>query len=166
MDVETPKTRCVSCRTEIAVPESYATGDHIKCGVCGTQHKVQRGDVLRLILADVEPVRQHLRENERRIASLEDQLSRARGSLGLGANGIGIGLIYVLWQIGFKEQPLSSRLAVEGILVVLGAGILLEVANFLFLAKRSAIIRLSDEIEQLRLEGRGLEQRVRDALRK
>jgi hypothetical protein len=160
------KTRCVNCRSDILVPDTYASGDHIKCGVCGTQHKVQRGDVLRLILADIEPTRQALRENEKRISDLEGALSRARGSLGLGVNGFGVGLIYLLWQIGFKERALDAHLGREAILIAVLSAIFLEIANFLFLAKRATITRLTGEMKVLEGEGRVLQQRIRDASRK
>lgn len=161
----TSSARCVSCRSDVAVPDSYATGDHIKCGVCGTQHKVQRGEVLRLVLADIEPIRHSLRETERRIHGLTSELTRARGSLGIGANGFGIGLIYVIYEIALKDQPLTSSLGRDGVIVAIVTGILLEVANFLFLAKRSQITRLNAEIEQLREEGRDLQQKIREASR-
>jgi hypothetical protein len=40
------KARCINCRSDIAVPATYAHDDFIKCGTCGMQHKVIRGDVL------------------------------------------------------------------------------------------------------------------------
>jgi hypothetical protein len=41
------------CRTDIVVPPRTRNGDHIKCGTCATKHKVVRGEVLRLVIADV-----------------------------------------------------------------------------------------------------------------
>jgi DNA-directed RNA polymerase subunit RPC12/RpoP len=166
MDEARSKARCANCRTDVEVPDSYSNGDHIKCGVCGTQHKVVRGDALKLVLADVEPVRQALRENERRISSLKDELQRARGSFGLGVEGLGAGIIYIVWQIALKEHPWTKSLLIEGIAVAIVSGVFLELANYLFLAKRSAITRLSAEIGQLQDEGRSLQQRIREASRK
>ena len=75
------KARCVHCRTEVSVPDTYAHGDHIKCGTCGTKHKVSRGEVMRIVLADVTPLREALRENERMVERLEDEIRGARRSL-------------------------------------------------------------------------------------
>jgi hypothetical protein len=165
MDARTPKARCVNCRTEVAVPDTYAHGDHIKCGTCGTKHKVSRGEVLRLVLADVGPLQESLRANEHLIERLQDELRSARGSLGLGANGLGLGVIYLLWQLAFKDQPFSQGLMIEAAGIALGAGALLEAANFLFLAKRHRISRLSEEIEAARKDGALIRQKLREATR-
>lgn len=157
------RARCVNCRVEISVPETYAHGDHIKCGGCGTKHKVVRGDVLRLVLADVAPLREQLQLNRERVARLEDELRGARRSLGIGVNGLGVGLIYALVQIGLENRLIDGALVRETVLVVLASGLLLELANYMFLAKRGQISRLSGEIEALRGEMRQLEQRIREA---
>jgi hypothetical protein len=44
-----------------------------------------------------------------------------------------------------------------------GTGLLLELANYLFLAKRHTISRLSDEIAEARAESLKLEQKIREA---
>ncbi len=157
------RARCVNCRVEISVPETYAHGDHIKCGGCGTKHKVVRGDVLRLVLADVAPLREQLQINRERVARLEDELRGARRSFGIGVNGLGVGLIYALVQIGLENRLIDSALLRETALVVVASGLLLELANYMFLAKRGQISRLSGEIEALRGEMRQLEQRIREA---
>ena len=74
------KARCVHCRTEVSVPDTYAHGDHIKCGTCGTKHKVSRGEVMRIVLADVTPLREALRENERMVERLEDEIRFRRAA--------------------------------------------------------------------------------------
>lgn len=157
------RARCVNCRVEVSVPETYAHGDHIKCGGCGTKHKVVRGDVLRLVLADVAPLREQLQINRERVARLEDELRGARRSLGIGVNGLGVGLIYALVQIGLENRLIDGALIRETVLVALASGLLLELANYMFLAKRGQISRLSGEIEALRGEMRQLEQRIREA---
>ena len=60
------KGRCVHCRADILVPDSYHHGDHVKCGQCGTRHKVVRGERegVRLVLADIGPVRDALKANQ------------------------------------------------------------------------------------------------------
>src|SRR6266536_1717827 len=122
------KARCVHCRSEIAVPESYHHGDHIKCGSCGTRHKVSRGDVLRLVLADVGPLRDALHANKALTDRLESELRIARGSFGIGVNGLGLALIYALWQIVRREHPIDAELAWEAAAVALLTGLLLEAA--------------------------------------
>ena len=147
------------------MPESYAHGDHIKCPTCSTQHKVQRGDVLRLVIADVAPLKESLHDNRRRVDSLEAELRDARGSFGIGVNGLGIGLIYLLWQVTREGAALAGPIFFESAGVAIGVGILLEVANYFFLAKRQRMNALSAEIEELRGEGRQIQQRIREALR-
>ena len=159
------KARCVHCREEISVADRYAHGDHIKCGTCGTKHKVVRGDRLRLVLADVGPLRDSLAQNERLVERLEAELAHARASLGIGANGVGIGLIFALYQIGVKGAPLSKGLLWTAIGIGLFAGLLLEIANWSFLAKRSKMTRLGQELDEARAEGQKLRQQIREASR-
>ncbi len=157
--------RCVHCRTEISVPPTYAQGDHIKCGTCGTKHKVVRGDVLRLVLADVAAFKDALRENERLVERLEDELVGARRSLGIGANGFGFGVVYLLWQVALRNQPWSKELLLEGVALALGVGGILELANYFFLAKRKRISRLMAEVEEARAAGRQLKKVIRESSR-
>jgi hypothetical protein len=159
------KARCVHCRTDIAVPDTYAHGDHIKCGTCGTRHKVQRGDVLRLVIADVTPLKESLAANEQLVERLENELRGARRSVGIGANGLGIGVAFLLYRVAIENQPLGTELLWQSAMVAVASGVVLELANFMFLAKRQAIRRLASEIEDARTEGRHLQQKIRDASR-
>jgi hypothetical protein len=161
----TAVARCVSCHEEISVPVRYAHGDHIKCGVCGTNHKVVRGDRLRLVLADVAPLREALAQNQQMINRLEADLAQARGSFGIGANGIGIGVIFALYQLGLKGATLDTSLLINALAVAVVSGLALEAANWSFLAKRHALTRLSQELEAARAEGARLRQQIRDATR-
>lgn len=157
------KVRCVHCRTEVAIPDSYAHGDHIKCGTCGTKHKVSRGEILRLVLADVTPLRDALRENERMVERLEDEIRGARRSLGIGVNGLGIGVLYAIVQVGVNDAMITSRLAWESLGIALLVGVGLELANHLFLAKRQRIHRLTEELRETRESGRQLQKVIREA---
>src|SRR5512138_2708877 len=74
----TAKAPCVNCREAIEVSARYAQGDHVRCGACGTDHKLLRGDRIRLVLADVAPLREALAQNEQLVARLESELARAR----------------------------------------------------------------------------------------
>jgi len=159
------KVRCVHCREEIQVPDHYAHGDHIKCGACGTKHKVVRGDHLRLVLADVGPLRDALTQNQQLTDRLEAELAHARGSLGIGANGIGIGVAFAVYQVGMKGAALSVELLGNAVGIALVTGLLLEAANWAFLAKRHAITRLSAELEEARADGARLRQLIREASR-
>jgi hypothetical protein len=158
------RARCVHCRSEISVPDSYAQGDHVKCNSCGTRHKVVRGDTLRLVIADIAPLQDALQANRTTVARLEDELLRARGSFGISANGLGIAVIYIIYQLT-HEHALNGVLFVKAGLLALVAGAVLEAANYFFFAKRAAIIRLSSEVEEARAEGRELMQRIREAKR-
>jgi hypothetical protein len=106
-ETDAQKARCLHCREEISVPDRYAQGDHVMCGTCRTKHKVVRADRLRLVLADVGPLRDALGQ----ISSswpARAELAHARASFGLGVNRIGIGVIYILYQVGM-EGPRSRR---------------------------------------------------------
>ena len=159
------KSRCAHCRSDISVPESYVHGDHIKCGSCGMRHKVSRGDVLRLVIADVGPLRDALLHNRNLTDRLETELRHARGSFGVGVNGMGIGVIYAIAQIVRDERTIDTGLATEAVVVAVLSGVLLEAANFFFLAKRQRLRRLGQEIDEARTEGRALQQKVREASR-
>jgi hypothetical protein len=159
------KARCVNCREEISVADRYAHGDHIKCGVCGTKHKVVRGDRLRLVIADVGPLRDALVQNERLAERLEAELAQARASLGIGANGLGIGVIYALYQVGMNGAPIGKSLLLTSLGIAIFTGVLLEAANWSFLAKRSKMTRLSAELDEALAEGEKLRQQIREASR-
>jgi len=159
------KARCVSCREEIAVADRYAHGDHIKCGVCGTKHKVVRGDRLRLVIADVGPLRDALVQNERLIERLQAELAHARASFGIGANGIGIGVIYALYQLGVDGTPIGKSLFLGALGVAIVSGLVLELANWSFLAKRNALMRIGRELDEAQAEGQKLRTQIREANR-
>jgi DNA-directed RNA polymerase subunit RPC12/RpoP len=164
---EPVKGRCVHCRADILVPDTYQHGDHVKCGQCGTRHKVTRGERegVRLVLADVGPLRDALKANQTMVGRLEDELRGARHSIGLGANGLGIGVVYLIWQVALQDQPFSTGLLVQAVLVGLATGVALELLNYVALAKRKAITRISHDLEEAREEGRALQQKIRDSSR-
>ncbi len=157
------RARCIHCRADVVVPDSYAQGDHIKCGSCGTKHKIVRGEVLRIVIADATPLKDALQANRSLVERLESERSKARGSFGLGVYGLGLALIYVVYQVGQKDRLVSTELALEALGVAIVTGVILELANYLFLAKRQKIARLSDEIAEARKESRLLEQKIREA---
>ena len=159
------KARCVSCRADILVPDQYTHGDHIACGTCGTKHKVVRGDRVRLVLADPGPLRDSLAQNEHAIERIKADLAQARASFGIGANGFGIGVAFAIYQVGFNGQPLGLNLLFNAIGVALISGLLLEAANWSFLAKRQRISRLSEELSEAEAEARQLRMKIRDATR-
>lgn len=162
-DTGVQHARCLHCREDIAVPDRYAHGDHVVCGSCRTKHKVVRGDRLRLVIADAGPLRDALAQNEKLVERLEAELAHARASLGIGANGFGIGLIYALYQVGFKGAHIGAGLLWTSVAIALLSGIALEAANWSFLAKRSAMTRLGAELDEARAEGQKLRQLIREA---
>jgi hypothetical protein len=160
------KARCVNCRGDISVPDTYAHGDHIKCGSCHTQHKVVRGEgSVRLVIADVAPLREAYQANQALVERLQAELRHARGSFGIGANGFGIGVAYFLWQVAGQDTPLDVDLAWKSALIGVISGIVLELLNFLFLAKRKKLSRLSAEIREAEEDGRALQKKLREAQR-
>jgi hypothetical protein len=155
--------RCVYCREEVQVLDRYAHGDHIKCGKCGTKHKVVRGERLRLVVADVGPLRETLAQNESLVARLESELRQARYSFGLGANGILIGVVYAAYQVFANRAPIETSLLFEAAALAAVSALLLEAANWGFLGKRSRITRLTHELEDARVEGARIRALLRDA---
>jgi hypothetical protein len=159
------KARCVHCREEVSVPDHYAHGDHVKCGSCGTKHKVVRADRLRLVLADVGPLRDALTQNQQLVSRLEADLTRTRMRFGIGANGIVAGVMFALYEVGMRGVPLSMNLLLNVLGIAAVSGLLLEVANWSFLSKRSAITRIQLELEEAREEGNRIRQQMREATR-
>jgi hypothetical protein len=158
------KIACVECRTNVSVPDSYADGDSIRCGTCHTAHRVVRtkGGV-RLVIMDVTPLRENLQATEQRLSHLESELRTAQASVGIGANGLGVGFIYLLVKVAWEEHVITSGLIVTAIAIAIGVGILLEVANYLFLRKSREIERLTGEIAQCGDEVKELRRRIREA---
>jgi hypothetical protein len=159
------KARCVHCREAVEVWERYAHGDHIRCGACGTDQRLIRGDRLRLVLADVAPLREALTQNEHLVNRIEAELAQARASVGIGANGIGIAVAVTVYQVGWKGAAIDMSLLWSAIAVAVVSGLLLEGANWAFLAKRSAITRLTRELAEANEEGSRLRAQIRESTR-
>jgi DNA-directed RNA polymerase subunit RPC12/RpoP len=164
-DEQGAKARCVSCRAEVLVPDQYAHGDHIACGTCGTKHKVVRGERVRLVMADAGPLRDALAQSEHAIQRIEADLAQARASFGIGANGFGIGVAFAIYQVGWNGEQLSLSLLGNALGIAIVSGLLLEAANWAFLAKRQRIARLTDELAEAEDEARQLRMKIRDATR-
>jgi len=113
----------------------------------------------------VGPLRDALVANRALTERLEAELRHARGSFGVGVNGFGIGVIYAIAEIVREDRNINASLATEAVMVAIVSGILLEAANFFFLAKRQRLRRLGEEIDEARAEGRALQQKIRDASR-
>jgi hypothetical protein len=126
---------------------------------------VRSGEAVRVVLADVGPLKEALHASEMQQSRLEAELRHARASFGVGVNGIGLGVAYAIWQVGFKDGQIGMPLLWEVVGVAILSGVLLELANYFFLAKRKAMSRLSGEIEEVEAERRSLEQKIREASR-
>ena len=160
------KARCVHCRSDIAVPATYAQGDFIKCGTCGTQHKVIRtGSSVRLVMADVAPLREALRVNDALVERLRDELKGARRSIGIGVNGVGIGVAYAIYLVALQEHAVDMQLAIKAVTAMVGSGIVLELLNYFFLAKRQRVKRLSAELDEAEQNSEELAQKIRESSR-
>jgi hypothetical protein len=155
----------VHCRSDVAIPATYAHGDFIKCGTCGTQHKVVRGEGVRLVIADVTPLKEALRNNDAMVERLQDELRGARRSFGIGVNGIGIGVAYAIYLVAMQEQALDMQLATRAVMAMVGSGIVLELLNYFFLAKRQRVKRLVAEIEEAQANSNELAQKIRESSR-
>jgi hypothetical protein len=161
----TTKAPCVNCREAVEISGRYAHGDHIRCGACDTDHKILRGDRIRLVLADVAPLRDALAQNQQLVNRLESDLARARGSFGVGANGFGVGVIFAVYRVAISGAPISKSLLIGSLAIALVSGLLLEAANWLFLAKRHAMNALTRELGEARADASRLRAQIRDATR-
>jgi hypothetical protein len=149
----------------MAVPATYAHGDFIKCGTCGMQHKVVRGEGVKLVIADATPLKEALRTNDVMVERLQDELRGARRSFGIGINGIGIGVAYAIYLVALKEHALDAELATKAVTYMVVSGIVLELLNYFFLAKRQRVKRLQAEIEEAQANSDELEQKIRESSR-
>ena len=166
MDDKNTTALCANCPAEIGVPDSYSHGDIIRCGICGATNRILRGDVLRLVLSDVAPLKAALKNLQDRRERLEDELEGARGRLGVGVHGLWVGLFYVFYQVALDAQTWSVGLVAWGLGISLVVAVVLEVMNYLFLSKRQRMERLSDEIDELRQEESEARRKLREAGRR
>ena len=162
----TQNARCISCRSEVSVPDGYSDGSQIACSNCGVQLKVIRSGGLRLVIADPLALREELRQLKVDIAALNRDLQTARASWGIGINGLGIGVIYVVAKVALDGRELNRALIVEAVALAFVVGVLLELANSLFLAKRQTVSRLSGQLKQSLLDQRELERKIRESTRR
>jgi hypothetical protein len=86
--------------------------------------------------------------------------------VGIGVNGLAFGVVYAIYQVGTQEMTLSTTLLWKSAAIAIVVGVLLELVNYLFLAKRRRMTQLSEEIEVLRSEARQLDQKIREASRR
>jgi hypothetical protein len=160
--------KCLNCRSEVMVPNTYADGDTMQCGVCGMGLKVHKsgGGGIKLVISDVGPLRDEMKATQQRVAALESDLARARASFGIGVNGFGIGVLYVVAQVMLEDKNISRELLFTAAAIAIVSGIALELANFFFLAKRREMSRLSGEIAEATREINSIQQKIRESLRK
>lgn len=158
--------RCASCRFDVPVPDSYAEGAQIACGRCSVQLRVVRQGGLRLVIADPLALRESLRLLKLDIAQTNRELQAARASWGIGVNGLGIGVLDVVAKVGLEERRLDRGLILEAVVLSVIVGIVLELANTLFLAKRQAISRLTEQLRLATAEQKELERKIRESSRR
>jgi len=160
--------KCLNCRSEVMVPNTFADGDTMQCGVCGMGLKIHRnpGGAPKLVISDVSPLRDEMKAIQQRMVGLESDLARARASFGIGVNGFGIGVLYVVAQVMLEDKNLSRELMINAGLIGVISGIGLELVNFFFLAKRREMSRLGGEIAEGQKEINSIQQKIRESLRK
>ena len=161
------RARCINCRSEVSVSESYSNGAQISCGSCSVQLRVVRtGDSLSLVIADPLALRETLRQLKLDIAQASRELQQARASWGIGVNGFGLGVLYVIAKVALEERPLDRGLVIEAVVLSVIVGVLLELANTLFLAKRQTISRLTEQLRLAAAEQKELERKIRESSRR
>jgi hypothetical protein len=158
--------RCANCRSEVPVSDSYADGSQINCGSCSAQLRIVRADGLRLVMADPMALQETLRQLRMDMARAQRDLQTARASWGIGVNGLGLGVLYVVAKVALDQRLLDPGLLLEAVGVSVGVGVVLELANHLFLAKRQAISRLTEELRLATVEQRELERKIRESSRR
>ncbi len=158
--------RCLNCRSDVSVPDGYADGSQIDCGNCATHLRIIRSDGLRLVIADLGPFREMLRERKQLVTEKTLELQKARASWGIGVNGLGVGLLYVVARVALEERELNQQLMIEATILAVMVGLLLEVCNHFFLAKRQAISRLTAQIKEAVADQRDIERKIRESSRR
>ena len=158
--------RCASCRFDVSVPNSYADGAQINCPRCSVQLRILRQGGLRLVIADPLALRETLRQIKLDITQTNRELQTARASWGIGVNGLGIGVLYVIDKVALDERPLNQGLIIEAVVLSVIVGVLLELVNTLFLAKRQAISRLTEQLRLATAEQKELERKIRESSRR
>ena len=160
--------KCLNCRSEVMVPNSFAEGDTLQCGVCGMGLKVQKtgGGLVKLVITDVSPLRDEMKSLQQRVSALDSDLARARASFGIGINGFGIGVLYVIAQVMLEDKNVSRGLLFTAAAIAIVSGVALELANFFFLAKRREMSRISKEIAEATREINSIQNKIRESLRK
>ncbi len=163
---ESRVARCPNCRSDVSVPDSYADGAQIACDNCAAHLRIVRADGLRLVIADVAVLRETLRQTKLLITETNRDLQKARASWGIGVNGIGIGVLYVVARVALEERALNRGLILEAVTLSVIVGVLLELSNHLFLAKRQTISRLTEQLRLAVAEQRELERKIRESSRR
>jgi hypothetical protein len=74
-----------------------------------------------------------------------------------------MGVIYLIYQVALKEHPLDQQLLLASVAWACCRGSSWRRVNYLFLAKRQKIRRLSAELDEARANGRQLEKQIREA---
>lgn len=163
---EARNARCANCRSEVPVSDSYADGSQINCGSCSVLLRIVRTDGLRLVMADPMALQEALRQLRMDIARANRELQAARASWGIGVNGFGIGVLYVVAKVALEQRHVNQGLLLEAVAVSVVVGVLLELANYLFLAKRQAISSLTEQLRLATVEQRELERKIRESSRR
>jgi hypothetical protein len=163
---QSQNARCLNCRSDVPVPDSYADGSQVKCGACAVQLRIIRADKLRLVIADVAPFREMLRERKTLVAETTRDLQKARASWGIGVNGLGVGVLYIVARIALEERILDQDLIIEALVISVVVGIVLEVANTLFLSKRQAVSRLTLQLQEALADQKDIERKIRESSRR
>ena len=110
-------------------------------------------------------LRDELRDIQGRTGLLESELKSAKASLGIGVNGLGLGLLYVVAKVALENELITREMIWTAVAIAVVTGVLLELTNLFFLAKHKAMLRLSSEIRQAHREARRLRQIIREASR-
>jgi hypothetical protein len=166
MDGKAQSARCPACRAQVLVEARDSHGDQIHCDNCkGAFRVVRRDTAVRLVHADVGPLRDELRDIQGRTGALESELKSAKASLGIGVNGLGLGLLYVVAKVALENALITREMIWIAVAIAVVTGLLLELTNLFFLAKHKAMLRLSSEIRQAQREARRLRQIIREASR-
>lgn len=158
--------RCLNCRSDVSVPDSYADGSQIDCGNCAGHLRIIRTGGLRLVIADLAPFREMLKERKLLVAETTRDLQKARASWGIGVNGLGVGVLYVVARVALEERELNQGLLIEAVVISILVGIILEVANALFLAKRQAVSRLTQQLSEALADQKDIERKIRESSRR
>jgi len=75
-------------------------------------------------------------------------------------------VLYVVAKVALEERPFNRGLVLEALAIAVVVGVFLELANYLFMAKRQAISGLSDQLKRAEADQKEIQRKIRETTRR